>query len=147
MLTYARCMLTYADVYGTPCWRKKKARTQARRSATRASPRSIRQHTSAFVSIHLAYVSIRQHTPKCDESVPTWHTSAYVSIRQHTPSTSQHRPAYVSKRRSATRASLPRSRHQREEGYRAYVSIHQHTSARESERASEKERETARERD
>ncbi len=42
---------------------------------------SIRQHTSAYVSMS-AYVSIRQHTSAYVSIHP--HTSAYVSIRQHT---------------------------------------------------------------
>jgi hypothetical protein len=78
---------------------------------------SIRQHTSAYVSIRQpsAYVSIRQHT-SAYVSIRQ-HTSAYVSIRQHTSayvSIRQHTSAYVSIRQHTS----------------AYVSIRQHTLGR-----------------
>jgi hypothetical protein len=74
------------------------------------SAQSIRQHTSA-------YVSIRQHS-YCTKlrTFCTEHTSAYVSIRQHTSayaSIRQHTSAYASIRQHTP----------------AYVSIRQHTSA------------------
>ncbi len=119
-------MLTYADVCrrmltcesGT-CW-PPDGRTQRLGYVvddTSSTCTSIRQHTSAYVSIsqqRLGYVvddtsstrtSIRQHT------------SAYVSIRQHTSayvSIRQHTSAYVSIRQHTS----------------AYVSIRQHTSAK-----------------
>jgi hypothetical protein len=81
---------------------------------------SIRQHTSA-------YVSIRQHTcVTCTLLVPQ-HTSAHANVRQH-PSASisihQHTSAYVSIRSCpppCCAPCMPRTS--------AYVSIRQHTSA------------------
>jgi hypothetical protein len=87
--------------------------TSARRSSAYGS---IRQHTSAYVSIcqlhyqrspllcirqHTsAYASIRQHMPAGYVSIRSMrqHTSAYASIRQHTPAyvnIRQHTPAHV----------------------------------------------------
>jgi hypothetical protein len=74
----------------------------------------MRQHTSAYVSRHTAYVSMRQHT-SAYVSIRQ-HASAYVSMRQHTSAhvrIRQHASAYVSMRQHAS----------------AYVSIRQHTSA------------------
>jgi hypothetical protein len=68
---------------------------------------SIRQHTSAYVSIH----QHRQHTSARHAAAPT---SAYVSIRPHTS-------AYVSPTRCGTNVSI------RQHTYN--VSIRQHTSA------------------
>jgi hypothetical protein len=50
-------------------------------------------HTSAYVSIRTAYVSIR--TNGGEECISMW-ASAYVSIRQHTSAYVQHTSAYVS---------------------------------------------------
>jgi hypothetical protein len=80
---------------------------------------SIRQHTSA-------YVSIRQHTLKRQwERRRRQHTSAYVSIRQHTS-------AYVKEavgEEEAYRAERPVRRTHVHAATCAYVSIRQHTSA------------------
>jgi hypothetical protein len=83
---------------------------------------SIRQHTSAYVSIPCAaYVSIRLHT------------SAYVSIRQHTSAyVAQHTSAYVSIRAPPALPCCCAQETRGAEGSQhtsAYVSIRQHTSA------------------
>jgi hypothetical protein len=75
---------------------------------------SLRQHTSAYVSISQhqhtsAYVSIRRDLRCSSPSLPSYvsirqHTSAYVSIRQHTSayvSMRQHTSEYVSIRQHA----------------------------------------------
>jgi hypothetical protein len=97
---------------------------------------SIRQHTSAYVSIGAtccettrevgAYVSIRQH-PSAYVGIRQ-HTSAYVSIRQHT--------RYVPARRRARwgegvilQQDVGRCRQERHRRKPTYVSIRQHTSA------------------
>jgi hypothetical protein len=84
---------------------------------------SIRQHTSAYVSIRSAYVSIRTSAyvsmrqiclPQCEE--PPERAPRRASIRQHTSayaSIRQHASAYASIRQHTS----------------AYVSIRQHTSA------------------
>ncbi len=92
-------------------WGRPRARPQMRRLRTLSLSRrpaqsqkdrlhttayvSIRQHTSAYVSIASAYVSIRQHYVSIRQH--------YVSIRQHTPALRQHTralrqhtPAYTS---------------------------------------------------
>jgi hypothetical protein len=85
---------------------------------------SIRQHTSA-------YVSMRHTAPSTRISRLRQHTPAYVSIRQHASygtqhfdqPPAQHTPAYVSIRRHAS-ACVSIRQHMS-----AYVSIRQHTSA------------------
>ncbi len=94
---------------------------------------SIRQHTSAYVSIrHLrasaptcsirqhtsAYVSIRQHTSAYVTCVQVLQPSAYVSIRQHTS-------AYV----TCVQVLQPSAYVSIRQHTSAYVSIRQHTSA------------------
>ncbi len=113
-------------------------------------PRSIRQHTSAYVSMRQHTRSIRQLKPayvrvpalveeavvntsvrELDAPVPTCqHTSAYVSIRQHTPAYASiayanlMRPCPPVSKRQHTSAYVSIRQHTS-----AYVSIRQHTSA------------------
>jgi hypothetical protein len=102
-------------------------------------PVSIRQHTSAYVSIR----SRRSTPPACQSIASPKYLSAYVSIRQHTSayaqggphrlhaslsprrSTCQHTSAYVSARQHTS--EVP-SDHSRALDVPAYVSIRQHTS-------------------
>ncbi len=95
-------MLTYADV----CSEAERDKTTTFKTYV-----SMRQHTSAYVSIRRT--SHKTCTPFASASIRP-HTSAYVSIRQHTSayvSIRQHTSAYVS-----IRLHMP-----------AYVSIRQHT--------------------
>ncbi len=94
----------------------------------RSTRNSIRQHTSAYVSIRQAYVSICQMRICSRAQHSQQHTSAYVSIRQHTSayvSIRQHTSAYVKCESAVGRSTLNSIRQHTS----AYVSIRQHTSA------------------
>jgi hypothetical protein len=85
---------------------------------------SIRQHTSAYVSIR--HILASTSTPVYANRWCTEHTSAHVSTRQHTS-------AYVSIRQP-TSADVSRRQHtsadvSKRQHTSAYVSIRQHTSA------------------
>jgi hypothetical protein len=106
-------------------------------SRSAAAFASIREHTSAYVSIRqrlacgrlrrrkgrspsaTAYVSIRQHTSAFISM--RQHASAYVSIRQHTSATHLLAVA-AAKRQKSERSSI-------RQHTSAYVSIRQHASA------------------
>jgi hypothetical protein len=115
LLLYCELLLSLAE-----------GRQDSAERGTKFSLQTLRQHTSAYVSIRQhtsAYVSIRQHTSACvcirqhaSACVNASASSAYVSICQHTSacvSMRQHTSAYVSIRQHTS----------------AYVSIRQHTSA------------------
>jgi hypothetical protein len=97
---------------------------------------SIRQHTSAYVSIRQLFKRVLVQLHRCrHRACIRQHTSAYVSVRQHTsafqtlacaaasvPASCLHTSAYV------THVSIPAAeRYGVQE--KAYVSIRQHTSA------------------
>ena len=77
---------------------------------------SIRQHTSAYVSIRQQHVSILQHSVVTQDVSIRQHTAAYVSIRQH----------------YGGDARRSRMHHANEPTPSAYVSIRQHTRVLES---------------
>ncbi len=97
--------------------------------AASRSPVSIRQHTSASVSMH--HPRLQQRA--CRLQVACQHTSAYVSIRQHTSayitSVAFEERAFHPDTRSAGVVSRAGQDVSRPLHTSAYVSIRQHTSA------------------
>ncbi len=113
------------------CTSQRTLRSHCLLSPTAHTCRSIRQYTSAYVSIHTsAYVSIRQHT-SAYVSIRQ-HTSAYVSIRQRTAAyvrIRQHTAALRGHCRKAVAQPPLRTPRSYIGACGACVSIRQHTSA------------------